>query len=233
VELRDMTTGKILGDGIIVGRTILGMGLSPEGRLLATGHDYWRVRLWSVADGQEVKVFGCYERPYAVAFGPRGKVLAAGLHDGNVVQWDLATGDQLGPALSHQAPVWAVAYSPCGNLLAVASGRNWADTSIRIWDVSADPPFYGLTISSERPAHAGVALTSFSRDGTIVVEESSDGSAHVWRLPTSPADLHEIRLRTWIALGSRLNTQRGIAAIPWEQHRELHKELRDLLGKAQ
>jgi len=233
VVLRDMTTGKTLGNGINVGRSVLGMGLSPKGRLLATCHDYWKVKLWSAVNGQEVEVFGCYDRPYAVAFGPRGKVLAAGLHNGEVVQWDLATGTQLGPVLSHSAPVWAVAYSPCGNLLVVASGRNWRDTSIRIWDISAGPPCYGLTIPAERFIHAQGALACFTQDGTILIPKPDDGSAPLWRLPSPPTDLHEMRLRTWIALGSRLNAQREIAAIPSEQHRELHAELRDLLGKTQ
>jgi WD40 repeat protein/serine/threonine protein kinase len=233
VELRDMTTGTMLGDGINVGHSILAMGLSPGGRLLATGHDYWKVKLWSALDGHEIRAFGCYERPYAVAFGPDGKVLGVGLHNGEVVQWDLATGKQLGLVLLHPAPVWALAYSPCGNLLAVASGENRQDASIRIWDISAGPPCYGLTLPSERPVPAEVVLASFRRDGTIIVGESSDGRARLWQLPSTSADLHEIQLRTWIALGSRLHVQRGIAAIPWEQHRSLRTKLCDLLSEAE
>lgn len=233
MQFRDTATGETLNKGMRVGGDRLAAALSPEGKLLAICHAWWKVNVWDVGSGQQLQVLNCNERAYAVTFSPDGRVLATGLRDGTVVLWDVATGEKFGSSLQHQAPLLAAAFSPDGNLLATASGKKASDVSLRIWDISASPPYHSLALPLNQTVRGNIALSSFSSDGTILVEKSNDGSAHLWSLPPVPVNLYEIRLRTWIALGSRLNAQGGITAIPWEQYGKLRDELRDLSGKAE
>jgi len=231
VMLRETTTGKMLGDGVNVGRgAFKTMALSPEGELLAVCYDHWKVRLWNTADGQQVREFGFCDRPYAVTFSPDGKTLAVGLYNNEVIQWDVATGKQLGPPLLHQDPVWAVAYSPDGNILATLSAEDPNNAKIHLWDVAAGPPHYSIMLPINVATVAQRALASFTRDGKILIQQQ-DGQAHLWSLPTSIADENEMRLRTWLALGMRRNNEGKTTAISWEQHQELQDNLGELLNR--
>jgi tetratricopeptide (TPR) repeat protein len=91
--------------------------------------------------------------------------------------------------------------------------------------MSTGPSYLGL----EPPAAAvrgRAALGSFTSDGTIMVRELAEGKARVWRLPTAPADLREMELRTWVALGAQRNEQGEVTAMPWQQWEEFREKLR-------
>lgn len=226
--VRDTSTGKTLGDGIKVGaNNALWVALSPDGKLFAVCWDYWKVGLFNVANGKQVKVFSCSDRPYAAAFGPRSKTLAVGLYNNEVIQWDVITGKQLGPALLHQSPVWAVEYSPDGNMLATASGKDRHHTRLRLWDISAGPPYFGLILPLGQTVPGYVALAPFGAQGKIMVETSDEEQGLGWCLPNVPADLSERQHCTWIALAAKRTEEGQVSTISWEQHREL----RDLLGR--
>jgi WD40 repeat protein len=214
-------------------RPHLAAALSPKGDMLATAHDFWYVKIWNVANG-EVTEIACYERPYAVAFGPYGKVLAAGFFNGDVIQWDVLTKEQIGPSLRHEAAVWTVAYSPDGNILATASRKKDAkNTSLRLWDISAGPPYYGLKLPLNQTVPGKAALAPFGTLGKILVEKSEENRVLGWRLPSVPDDLREIQLRTWITLVLRRTNDGGLTAVSWEQHRKLRQELSRLQDKAE
>jgi WD40 repeat protein len=126
-------------------------GFSPDGRLLACGHDK-TVILWDIADpARPVRRATLAHRDRAkwtgpvkaVRFGPAGRLLATGAADvkNGAVLWDVTDPDD--PAriatirpqgrdwaargIESQRPtVHAVAFSPDGRLLATASGNRFA-----------------------------------------------------------------------------------------------------------
>lgn len=176
-QFKDAATGETLGKEIRVGGSRIAATLSPEGNLLAVSHAWWKVILWDVRSGQKSKVFDCYERAYALAFSPDGKVLATGVSNGNVILWDVATGEHLGPPLRHQAPLQTVAFSPNGGILATASTKRGQNTVIRLWDISAGPPYHNLVLPLNQVVRGKAVLARFKSDGMIRIEKFENGTS--------------------------------------------------------
>jgi WD40 repeat protein/serine/threonine protein kinase len=232
-QFKDAATGETLGKEIHVGGNRITAALNPEGNLLAVSYTWWKVKLWDVRSGQESKVFGCYERIYALAFSPDGKVLATGVNNGQVILWDVATGEHLDPPLPHQAPLQAVAFGPNGGILATASAKRGQNTVIRLWDISAGPPYHSLLLTLNQAVRGKAALGRFNSDGMICIEKFENGNSRMWLLPAVKTDLHQMRLLTWVALALKRNNNGEVSAIPWEQHHKLRQELRLLHDKAE
>jgi len=224
-QFKDAATGETLYKEIRVGGDRITATLSPEGNLLAVSYAWWKVILWDVSSGQEAKVFDCHERVYALAFSSDGQILATGANNGEVILWDVATGDHLGPPLRHQAPIQAVAFSSNGDILATAYTKRGQNTLIRLWEISAGPPYHSLVLPLKQVVRDKAALGRFNSDGMIRAEKFDNETSRVWRFPTVETDLHQMRLRTWIALALRHNADGGISAIRWGEHSKLRKEL--------
>ncbi len=106
-----------------------------------------------------------------VAFSPDGKMIATASWDKTARVWDLATGQPIGPPITHRDAVRSVAFSPDGHWLATASN----DGTARIWDVASGRPI-GPVLE-----HAGfVFCIAFSPDGRRVVTGCADRGVRVW-----------------------------------------------------
>src|SRR5262249_59247933 len=112
---------------------------------------------------------------WAVAFSPRGRLLATGGGDGTVRLWNPATGHPVGAPLhaSAQANAYGVAFSPSGQLLASAGG----DGTVRLWNPATGRPV-GAPLHASAPASGdGVA---FSPTGTMRATDGGDRRGRVW-----------------------------------------------------
>jgi WD40 repeat protein len=71
--------------------------------------------------------------------------------------------------LAHDGPVYGMAFSPDGTLLATGGG------SVRLWNPATQQPV-GDPLTHDGPVHGVV----FSPDGTLLATNGRDGTVRLW-----------------------------------------------------
>jgi WD40 repeat protein len=91
VQLIDTSSWQVIRtfEGHTYGVT--SVAFSPDSKLLASGSDDKRIKLWEVATGQEVRTLrGHTWGVTSVAFSPDGQLLASGSADRTIKLWDIS-----------------------------------------------------------------------------------------------------------------------------------------------
>jgi WD40 repeat protein/tRNA A-37 threonylcarbamoyl transferase component Bud32 len=162
----------------------IAVGLSNDGRILATGSS-----LWDAASGKPLPgLSGDRGNVTALAFPPSStSVLALGGADGTVQLWDVTAKSRLSMVDAHAGGITALAFSSDGARIASA-GR---DQKVMLWEVVAKPS--QLRRSQAFEGHTDVVSSvAFSPDGKELVSGSFDGTAKFWELaPRRKAELSE------------------------------------------
>jgi WD40 repeat protein len=186
---------------------------SPDGRQLAAGSLNWRVVTWDVADGlTSSRELYVGEWGTALDYSADGRWLAAGTRGGFVHLFDPTTGQVREPPIRLGGQLEAVKFSPDGKLLATASRGEPA----RLWNLALGSPYLAIAL----PQAPEAVAVAFSTDGRLLAIGSKDGRAHLLQLREPPATTHEMRLRAWAALGTRI-VQGELVPIPLEEWQAL------------
>ena len=183
VRVWDVTTRRPVGSPIASYHIATGLALSPDGKILAVAGS--GVQLWQTATGQRLGTTlpsagkGRYR---SVAFSPDGALLATLGADGAARIWNVATQQQVGPAMTVDRPGAAggvggvggtVAFSSNGKTLATAG----AGGQIRLWSAAT-----GQRLGTPMAAGPGVTTVTFSPDGVTLATAASDGSVRLWNV---------------------------------------------------
>lgn len=149
---------------------------SPDGQTLASGGADLALRLWRVADGEELRVLRGHRADVTcLAWRPDGQALASGAADGTILVWGVSDdGGLLHELRGHSAGVLGLAWHPASAMLA-SVGR---DGMVLLWRLDPDA---GTPAPEELGRHSRMALSvSFSPDGSSLASVGADGRVQVW-----------------------------------------------------
>ncbi len=183
------------------------VAFSPDGRMVATTDSkYAFVRLWDVASGKQIRRLTMsdpgtaenrWTEPWAVAFSPDGRLLAASGRTGDggskVRIWEAATGKELlqrtramnvstkedkplsGDFFEHKLITPKVVFSPDGRML-VKNGR---PKTIPIWETATGQQRLLLKGHEE-----STECVAFAPDSRTLASTSWDNTIRLWDLDT-------------------------------------------------
>jgi WD40 repeat protein len=154
---------------------------------LVSGSDGGGIQLWEISNDGGVTNLNLLNnglnRIFSVAISPDGQRLAAGNYEGDIVIWNLATGQQEQNLdfNGHQFIVSALDFLDLdGNLLLVSSSY---DETVKIWDLSEG--YARDTITGHNGFVYAAVLTP---DGEFAVSGGLDGQLHLENLATLTSD---------------------------------------------
>jgi WD40 repeat protein/serine/threonine protein kinase len=171
----DVETCKKIGKAIALPcQTVeFAVAISPDTNMIATAGRGEEVRLWSRAPARRQSQLALHhpEAARAIACNPDGRLVLTGCMDHAARLWDLATGEQIGAALLHEARVLDVAFSPTGIVLLTCS----ADRTARLWDAAS-----GKQLAEPLMHPDKVNAVAFHPDGRTVITGCEDGVVRFW-----------------------------------------------------
>jgi len=187
---------------VCAGSWVTAFAFSPEGQLLASGHDDGRIVFWKVPGLERAgELTGHDQSVSALAFTADGLQLASAGDDHLIRVWDVRTKDMLRESRGHTDRVPAMAWHPNGEFL-ISVG--W-DTTARVWEPGKDDPTMLLNAHSDQ-----VNAVAFSPDGLLACADS-DFTIHVWEDPRNAKQKYvlnghtdEIRALAFNPSGTRL-----------------------------
>ena len=175
--------------------SITSIAFSPRGGAVATVSSDAILRLFSPGASQELLALEAVSTD--IVFGPDGRVLAAGFHDGTVGLWDAKTGQEMRKLAGNIDPPSYAWFSPDARMVAtrMESGA-W-----RIWDVE---------LGQERRLPEGNSGETrgieFSSDGRTLTRLSTDQPSASYEPDTARAwDLETGRLLLSVKENSALS----------------------------
>jgi WD40 repeat protein len=153
---------------------VLGVAVSPDGKMIASAGGDFLVRVWDVETKREKWTLrGHAHELSGVAFTPDGRWLLSGSVDGTIKVWDADNGGTLVRTLrGHTQGVTGLAIAPDGRRL-VSAGL---DGTIRVWEWDRDQDALALT-----GPLGPVACLAFHPDGRHLASGSAGVS--LWDVP--------------------------------------------------
>jgi WD40 repeat protein len=184
---------------------VTAFAFSPDGKLLASGHDDGQIRLWNLPSLSLAGTFADHDDAIsALSFSADGRQLTSTADDHRLRVWDVRSKDMIREWRGHRDRVPALAWHPTGQFLITVG---W-DTTARVWEPNKDQASMLLNAHSDQ-----VNAVAFSPNGGLLACADSDFTIHVWEDPRHAKQkfvlnghTDEIRALAFNAAGTRLAT---------------------------
>ncbi|HYE04041.1 MAG TPA: sigma-70 family RNA polymerase sigma factor [Planctomycetota bacterium] len=161
--------GTMIGEGVGHTHAILKLAFSRDGRQAVSASTDATAALWTLPALSVTATMRHDQRATCVAFAPDGTFATSGF-DGIVRRW-AADGGALATMSGHSRPVWSLAFSPDGALLASACDEHL----VGLWDAATGERLGELVGHGD-----AMRSVAFSPDGRRIVSGGNDGTARIW-----------------------------------------------------
>jgi eukaryotic-like serine/threonine-protein kinase len=151
--------------------------ISPDGRMLATGHSHGKVEIWGLGTGRQRATMNPEKSNdvCAIRFSPDGEIVASATLEGTVRLWDVESGAIRATLSGHLGSPLAIEFSLDGTHLATAS----ADRTVKMWSTAT-----GAELATLQRHSGEVRTIAFSPDGKTLASGSEDGALKLWDVAT-------------------------------------------------
>jgi WD40 repeat protein len=148
------------------------LAFAPDGGKLAGTQVNYSIRLWDVGTGEEVAWIEHTERVNAVAWSPRGRLLATAA-ECVVRLWNPVNQNCLATFQPFRQEVRVLAFHPRGRFLAAGSN----DGTIRLWEMRR-----GREVAARDWQVGAVRALAFAPDGRTAAAAGDGDTAVIWDL---------------------------------------------------
>jgi WD40 repeat protein len=205
IKLLDLRDGHVVRTLTVQGGSVTDVAFSPKEQLLAASlctsfsSEFeclqGEIRLWNVADGQLVRVWGKeHKAPITeIEFSPDGQMLVSVDVQSQARLWRVSTGEKVWELEDVRAPA---AFSPDGKVLALASSNG-----ITLWRVEDQQII--IVISNFE-----VKDMIFSADGQMLITNGGEEGDEIrfWDVATGKL-LRRLTWHTWVVLALGLSSK--------------------------
>jgi WD40 repeat protein len=155
---------------------VMGVAFTADGkRVVSISSSNTSIKVWNPNTREVyVSIEGHYGN--GIALSPDGRQVASDGEGLTCKIWDVGTGHELQTLKAHKGPIYCLAFSPRGDIIATGS----QDKTIRVTG-STRKPKHALTLVG----HSGaVESLAFSPGGHFIVSGSMDHTVKVWDVAT-------------------------------------------------
>jgi WD40 repeat protein len=156
------------------------LALSPDGKLLASGHfnadgGPGTIRLWDVEKGEEIRSMAGHQMEVtSISFSSDGKHLLTSGFDKTVRLWNVADGKEIKRFQGGMNRVECAVYTPDGRRILTCGDET--DPYLRMWEVSS-----GKLLSESERVEQGLLAVAALPDGRQCLTTGKDGTVRLWR----------------------------------------------------
>ncbi len=170
-KIWNVNTGQVIRTLSAHNGSVRAVAFSPDGTQILTGSTDTTAILWNAESGVQVHTFrsGAVE---SVAFSPDGIQLLIG-SSGSAKLWNVETGSAVRTFIDNTRRVFAVDFSPTGNVVLTGSD----DNRVRLWN--KDDGTQILTITGHSSA---INAAVYASTGNSMLTGNSDNYARIWDL---------------------------------------------------